>query len=250
MSLYRRLLRIHRYLGLLVAVFALLLAVTGIALNHTERLALDQTLVRSPWLLKLYHIPEPQWRGGYQYQSWQAYQWQAQIYVNGQAIRDGQLRGFAANDQLLALLLSDQVLLLTHTLDVIDALPLPNPDIAHIGTLTDGRLALSRTKFAEPSVDNIPANQEPGWISDFDFSQWQPMALAPSEVTQATEFTEAQREASREQIESPGLPLERIILDLHSGRLFGALGVLWMDLVAVMMIALALTGLWIWWRRR
>ncbi|HSH28473.1 MAG TPA: PepSY domain-containing protein, partial [Thiohalobacter sp.] len=46
------------------------------------------------------------------------------------------------------------------------------------------------------------------------------------------------------------LPLERVLLDLHSGRIFGRHGYLVMDVAAVLLIALALSGSLIWLRRR
>ncbi len=45
-----------------------------------------------------------------------------------------------------------------------------------------------------------------------------------------------------------GLPLERIILDLHSGRMFGTFGEYVMDIVALLFIFLALSGGWMWCR--
>jgi hypothetical protein len=38
-----------------------------------------------------------------------------------------------------------------------------------------------------------------------------------------------------------GLPLERVLLDIHSGRILGAWGV---DAVSVLFLGLVLTGLW------
>ena len=40
-----------------------------------------------------------------------------------------------------------------------------------------------------------------------------------------------------------GVTVERVLLDLHSGRLFGRAGPLLMDLVAVFLIVLSLSGL-------
>jgi len=40
-----------------------------------------------------------------------------------------------------------------------------------------------------------------------------------------------------------GLTVERVLLDLHSGRILAAAGVWLMDVVAVCMIVLALSGL-------
>ncbi len=47
-----------------------------------------------------------------------------------------------------------------------------------------------------------------------------------------------------------GLSLERLLLDLHSGRLLGNAGVYIVDVAALLFIFLALSGSWMWWRRR
>ena len=49
----------HRYIGVTVALFAILLAVTGMLLNHTGELDLDSTYVDSPWLQDWYGIKGP-----------------------------------------------------------------------------------------------------------------------------------------------------------------------------------------------
>ena len=48
----------HRRLGLTAALFVLLLATTGLALNHTDGLRLDERYVGAGWLLRWYGIEE------------------------------------------------------------------------------------------------------------------------------------------------------------------------------------------------
>ncbi len=47
-----------------------------------------------------------------------------------------------------------------------------------------------------------------------------------------------------------GLPLERVLLDLHSGRILGEAGVWLVDAAALLFLLLAASGLWLWGRRR
>jgi uncharacterized iron-regulated membrane protein len=44
--------------------------------------------------------------------------------------------------------------------------------------------------------------------------------------------------------------VERVILDLHSGRFFGKLGPWLFDIAALLLILLSLSGAWIWLKRR
>ena len=46
-----------------------------------------------------------------------------------------------------------------------------------------------------------------------------------------------------------GLPLERVLLDLHSGRILGKWGVWLIDVVAILLFVLAITGSWMWFQR-
>jgi hypothetical protein len=47
-----------------------------------------------------------------------------------------------------------------------------------------------------------------------------------------------------------GLKLERVILDLHSGRIFGQYGIYIMDAAAIALLWLSLSGVWVWSSRR
>lgn len=59
---------------------------------------------------------------------------------------------------------------------------------------------------------------------------------------------------SRQQLDNAwrgnGLPLERIMLDLHSGRILGQWGVYLMDAAAILFLLLSASGVWLWARRR
>lgn len=46
------------------------------------------------------------------------------------------------------------------------------------------------------------------------------------------------------------LPWERVILDLHSGRIFGPWGPWLMDAAAILLLFLAGSGVSIWWKRQ
>jgi len=50
----------------------------------------------------------------------------------------------------------------------------------------------------------------------------------------------------KEHFRSSILPLERVLLDLHSGRFFGYIGVIIIDINGVFLILLSLSGCAIW----
>ena len=48
----------------------------------------------------------------------------------------------------------------------------------------------------------------------------------------------------------PGISLETVILDLHSGRFFGDAGVLFVDFMGLLTVFLAMTGTYVWFMKR
>ena len=64
------------------------------------------------------------------------------------------------------------------------------------------------------------------------------------------QLDEQQRATLRESFRGKGLTLERVVLDLHSGRIFGGWGIYLMDAAAIALLWLSFSGWWVWWRRR
>ena len=49
----------HRYMGVSAAVLVLIVAVTGVLLNHTENFQFDSEHIKSDWVLDWYGIKAP-----------------------------------------------------------------------------------------------------------------------------------------------------------------------------------------------
>ena len=67
---------------------------------------------------------------------------------------------------------------------------------------------------------------------------------------QKTTLNDTKMAVLLESFRGRGLTLERVLLDLHSGRIFGEYGTYIMDAAAVALLWLSCSGLWVWWRRR
>jgi hypothetical protein len=89
--------------------------------------------------------------------------------------------------------------------------------------------------------------------SDADFLEWRPLAEAEAEGVawsrpgslDARRLSELRRDYRQHMI-SP----ERVLLDIHTGRILGRIGPWIVDLSAVVLLVLAITGFWIWATRR
>ena len=78
----RRLFRTHRAFGLGLAVVALVLAVTGLLLNHSDDLHLAQRKVHAAWLLALYGIEAPHPGAAYPAGASWVSQWGGQLFLD------------------------------------------------------------------------------------------------------------------------------------------------------------------------
>ena len=90
------------------------------------------------------------------------------------------------------------------------------------------------------------------WSADTDLLNWQ---RAEDTVTtpawsHSEPAPEAFRQAITRQYRGGGLSLEQLLLDLHSGRVFGSFGVVVYDLLALAIGFLAISGLVLWLRGR
>lgn len=233
-SLARFMRRWHARLGMTAALFFIVLIVTGVALNHTERLGLAHTDIRSKVLTRWYGLPTPRILAVYPAAAFVATP-EAWLY-QGQRLADGggAVVGVVALPDMLVVATAQSLGLYTHTGERIDMLrnaALPYLPVTGLGR-TDSKMVLK-----------TPA----GLFSSADGLGWQ--AISENGVVWAHAQTPDARTLERvHQQLAPSLPLERIVLDLHSGRLLGRYGLLLMDGAAFILLLLALSGMWIQWR--
>ncbi len=232
--------RWHRRIGVAASLFVILLAFSGFSLNHPELLELDHLVVRSPMVLGWYGIELPDAIDGYPVGEHWISQVGGQVFLDAAPLTTcrGALVGAVEVGDELAVACQSELLLFTVTgelLDRIDAtyrLPVP---VEALGA-RDGQLLLrgqGKAFRVDPEAPSFTAlnGSEPAW----------PVAapLPPTLVEQLAP-----------QAAGDAITLERLVLDIHSGRILGRWGVYWMDGVAVLMVLLALTGLKAWRREQ
>jgi len=231
----------HRYFGLTAALFVLILAATGLLLNHTERLKLDQRHVQADWLLDWYGIPTPAVRASFDVNGHWVSEAGVHVYWDDRLLEGLQppLRGAVAFENGAVIATAAELLWLSPGGEVVaklgklDGVP---AGIDAIG-LRDGAVAL-HTAHGDYLGDRELINWTPGAaITDL---RWAMPAAPPAKVI--TALARLQR--------GEGLTLERVLLDLHSGRLLGAFGPYVMDGAALLMLLLAVTGVWHWAQRK
>jgi hypothetical protein len=228
--------RWHSKVGVGLFWLLIVLSATGIALNHTDRLGLAKTILNHPTLLSWYGLeaqPRPSatvHNQRYELRSHAvAGQWVGQIYREAQPLTHctPPLLGSTQLSNQLGLLLCGQELIVV-TAD---------------GELFDTWTSLDGLPSGLVALDNS-AGQAIGLHSDG--RRW----LLDIDLFTATAIASAQPLPEPQQIaDAAGISLQTLLLDLHSGRLFGALGIWIVDIAGVLFSLLAVTGLWSFLRR-
>lgn len=238
--LHYKLLQLHRWTGLFAAALVIILALTGIALEHTEDWSLDERFINSPIVLKRYGItPNPIQH--YAINTHSISQSGNHLYLDEQALTHSSstLCGAAKISLGFALCIDSAILLVDkhgHKLDLI------NSDLG----LPDFPLGLGSTSSQQLVLLGAQGN----WLADADMLAWQRYNAKPSVEISPSAPNESLKTFIEKHSISHEISWERLLLDLHSGRLFGSWGVYLMDIVSLAMIYLALSGIWVWWKRR
>lgn len=230
-------------MGLTAALFVILLASSGIALNHTGDFALDNRYVQHRWLLDWYGIQAPDSALSVITAHGRLTLLGSKLYFNTLPL-DGEhqtLYGAVARDELLVAAVDHDLLILTARGEYVERLSKNNGapgEIEKLGLYAQGQLiAATETGFYQ--ADTQLLNWQP-WKGQTESIAWNiPQPLTGTEIAGL-------------QMDFLGrvLPWERVLLDMHSGRLFGTHGPWLMDAAAMLMLFLAGSGAAIWLKRK
>ena len=234
----------HRRVGLFALILVIILAITGIILNHTEQFELDDSYVDNSWLLSWYGIePEEKpisYRVTNNDNNHIISAWQNQLFFNNTAITNLQknIQGAIAAEQFIVVALDNEILLLSFSGEFIERVS------TSISFSNIQRLGI---KYKRPVIET----SEPlYYMADEHILDWDVIINEDIRWTEKYELSETEYEQLLIAYRGSGLKLERVILDLHSGRIFGSYGIYLMDAAAIALLWLSLSGLWVWNSRR
>jgi len=233
-----RMRRLHRRVGVTAAAFVIFMVLSGLAINHSNDLGLDQRHLSQPILLDWYGLEGPEnirsFRAG---ENWLSFAG-SQLFLNEKAVATlSNGTGAVFNGEMLIAAGSDELLLLDPDGNLVERLPWGPAGagkIDSLGLLEDGNVAV--------------ASSGQLWFADRDLLSWQPGAEAGMSPLWAAPGVapDTLQQAIARHYRGSGPSLERFLLDLHSGRIFGSLGILIYDLLALAIAFLALSGLLLW----
>jgi hypothetical protein len=233
----------HKRLGLFAFIFMGWLGLSGFLINQSAEWGYDTIRVDWSWVMSLYGLHPEAPRTGYA----SGGHWLAvtsdYTLLDAQPLseRIEEPLGFVAGGSdvrpLLFVATKSSVVMLTADGGRYDELRSP---ILPISTVR----RIGRTAAGAIAVQDLDAYQ-----SDDSGDSWRP--VDPLQVQWSA--VEAIPEPERTLLlpySRPSVSLEHVLVDAHSGRLFGNFGAWVINFVGFAAIGLSISGIWMWWRIR
>ena len=232
--------QVHKFTGIAVCVFLIHLSITGIFLNHTEELGLDEKYTASPLILGLYNISVPNKEESFLVDNYFISRFGNQVFLDNQPVFKSEvpITGAIIFNQMLVIAIENELVLLTEEGELIEKLTTANGVPVNIQKLG----AYNSLLFLKTSNQVWESNDEgQEWrVSDSSFNEWSNEVVMPDEKTQ--------------QVESyflgKGVSLEQFFLDLHNGNIIKGFGKWILDIIAIFLLLISISGVWIWLRKK
>lgn len=230
--------RWHARIGFAAVVFFLVLAVTGLILNHDHDLGLDARYVHAAWLARWYGLaPEPPheaFRSGRH----------DLVAANGRWLLNGQVSGEKFPQPVGLVELPDMVVVASST-----ALYIYRKDGALVERLERSALPGAPVQAIGAGAQQLVLRTASGTFESTDALSWRPAPRDAIAWSAPAELSAAERERYAELLE-PGVSVQQLLLDLHSGRFAGRYGPLAVDVLAVFLAVLSVSGAWLFLKPR
>ena len=230
----------HRRIGLLAAIFIAFLVFTGIVLQHSDDFNLPHRFLSNKWLLKYYGI-KPNTITTYQLGNRAISFAGGRIYLSGKsiAINSDSLFGAVEINNEIIIATNSALIIIDHSGNILDEI-----------TTRDGLVEAPLGIALSPTNTVVMRGVNQYWEGESPYTSWRafegrhPQWVAPSITLPALKQVIETKDMGYQ------ISIERFLLDAHSGRFFGKYGVYVIDAAAILMLILAVTGIWLWFVRR
>ena len=233
---------LHRWAGIILLIPLLVSCITGVILNHTVDLDLSNRHTSSAWIQARYGMNlegDPQ-AFGFEGKA-HAASWDGQIFHRNTIIDDSApLVGAVPLRDGTAVVTSSTIHyygLDGELIETLGSATLPATPISRAGRTSDLTLVFETPDGRFTSDENLlsfdpsPAGQETSWST----------SVTP---------TESDLKTWKTTFSGDGVPLDRVVLDIHSGRFFGTIGKWIYDLTVIGVLLLSVTGFVLFFRSR
>lgn len=225
-------------LGIASCVFLLLIAVTGLALNHADRLALSQRSAALPFVLAIYGVDAPPIDAAYAAAGSVIALAGGFVAVDENIVAETRdlLGAVTVRDGILAVT-ADELLLFTPDGQLVErASPALPAGARRLGS--DGDTAVIDAGAQQFHVDTATMTLKPATASPRD-PAW----------AQATVVADERAQQLGAAVLGRTLNWSRVLNDVHSGRVLPGAGPVIADLAALCLVYLAVSGLYLGLRR-
>ena len=232
--------RWHYLLGLLAAIWFIILSISGFLLNHTSELKLKQHFITTDWMLEHYGIKVLPILNGFKLrdQLWLTHS-KNSLFLNDVILDNNiqQLQGAVLfQEQFITILADNMLFLLTLKGELIEKLTYLPADPQNIGIFENQVILKTKDSY---------------FVTNETFSHWKPLEKIEQVNLSTLEILPTNLKENINKNNKLGLlNIERILLDLHSGRIFGWWGVYVMDAMGLILLWLAGSGGWLWLKRQ
>lgn len=247
-------LRWHRRIGLTIAFIVVFLAITGLLLNHSLGLTLNKKIIHTHWLMNWYGLETTDPTGYHLKNQWLVHNGTNSLFLNSQFIArcNAPLMGAVSTDAVSLLtdssshspkenplylaLCQDELLIFSSEGELIETLTTLTglPEDTEKLQVVDSQVYLrSGAATLLLNIDSLELTPSKHYID-----QWSQPSTPPTAIVTAVQASP----------DRPGITLETIILDLHSGRFFGDIGVWIIDFIGLLICLMAITGIWAWYQ--
>lgn len=219
----------HRSAGIFLSVFLIMLSVTGVVLNHTDELALAKKFV--PSFIAARYYPDDQSTFGYLVEEQYFYSLKGRLYVDKEDITHcSELKGVIQHKQQQVILCVDDVLILTMKNQLVERL--------------DSSLGLPLGIQGISTFENqLVINTS---LKNYLFN---PETLELEESLNLAIKRQAKAELPTDLVLGNSISWQQFFLDIHSGIFFGNFGKWFMDLIALCLCGMAVSGIAMWFKK-
>ena len=230
----KKIVDLHRYVGLGICIFLVHLAITGIFLNHSIGLRLDKTFITWPWLLNQYNLTVPEPANIFTIGKNNFSTIDGEVFFNDKPIflAEEQLLGVSQNQDTFILASSSTITMISNEGYIINKENVLPFTVKNIGIFGDEIVI-------NDSEDKI-------WSSESINGVWELTENRAVQWSMEGSITPINHEKIRKYFVGDGVSLEQVILDFHSGAIFQKAGKLFFDIISILLIILSFTGIWLW----
>ncbi|MBN46779.1 MULTISPECIES: peptidase [unclassified Methylophaga] len=205
----------------------------GILINHAKDLKLEQIKLAAPWLLEHYKVTDVPVKNGWLLADQLFIEIESQLYVNAEPkLRlNRPLLGGILLEDIIALATDDNLILFDtggQYIGALGAAELIPAEIQNIGLHHGLPVLQTRTGM---------------WQGNSILDDWQLISLDGVSWSESVPIPDSTLDELRQQFEAYGITLGTLLTDLHSGRFFGEQGRWLIDALILLIVVLALRGM-------